>query len=266
MKISIAIKTALLLTIFFVLDGLYDVIFITGTVFLLILGLVYFTINSRQLEKLNWNNKSDEYKEPNNLFYKGLKMLLIARITITLFRLINITLITIIENKSDYIRGLIFNLIILLISFIAYFSIQKIYKMNESKFSDSIISGILYLVTFYVVSFKITHWFILKLANSSDAQSMLIYYSVFVVFTILFNNKISRLLIKYKNDFCYLESVILIIGILMIIFFFFNYHLFRYRLFNGDFIANIYYMSFLIIGVLMLIFNKRLAIFFKRDK
>lgn len=89
MQNKTAIKIGFLMILFSVLNS----IILSFTLIIVLLCLAYFIINKKIVEKLGLISNNEESEDIDILFSKGLKSVLIIKLTITIYQVINTLII-----------------------------------------------------------------------------------------------------------------------------------------------------------------------------
>ena len=164
MQNKTAIKIAMLMIMFSILNS----IILSFTLIIVLLCLAYLIINTKILEKLGLISNTEESEDIDMLFSKGLKSVLIIKLSITIYQVINTLIIHFtklnISDSNDALQKYIsYHVMDIVITIIAYFLVMKLYENGKVKFTNKLVSAILFIIAFYLLSFKISNLVILKI-------------------------------------------------------------------------------------------------------
>ncbi len=262
MQNKTAIKIGFLMILFSVLNS----IILSITLIIVLLCLAYLIINTKIVEKLGLINNIEESKDIDVLFKKGLKSFLIIKFTITIYEAINSLIIHFtklnIRNSNDALQKYIsYHFMDIVITIIAYFIVMKLYENGKAKFTNTLVSAISFIIAFYLLSFKISYVVILKVVFATNATQLLLYYFGLVAIRLFLSNKISVWLDNSNDNETQLSTGIKLTAAALFVCLVFDFEIFSYMLHDGFNMLDFLYYTIVLIALVSLFLNKKLALF-----
>ena len=260
MQNKTAIKIAMLMIMFSILNS----IILSFTLIIVLLCLTYLIINTKILEKLGLISNIEESKDIDVLFKKGLKSVLIIKLTITIYQAINTLIIHFtklnISNSNDALQKYIsYHVMDIVITIIAYFIVMKLYENGKVKFTNKLVSAISFIIAFYLISFKISNLVILKVEEVTYATQLLLYYFGLVAILLFLSNKISVWFYNSNENETQLSTGIKLTAAVLFICLVFDFEIFSYMLHDGFNMLDFLYYTITLIALASFVFNKKLA-------
>ena len=261
MQNKTAIKIAMLMIMFSILNS----IILSFTLIIFLLCLAYVIINTKIVEKLGLISNIEESKDIDVLFKKGLKSVLIIKLTITIYQVINTLIIHFtklnIRDSNDVLQKYIsYHVMDIVIAIIAYFIVMKLYENGKAKFTNTLVSAISFIIAFYLLSFKISNLVILKIEEVTYATQLLLYYFGLVAILLFLSNKISVWFYNSNENETQLSTGIKLTAAVLFICLVFDFEMFSYMLHDGFNMLDFFYYTFSLIALASFVFNKKLAI------
>ena len=262
MQNKTAIKIGFLMILFSVLNS----IILSFTLIIVLLCLTYVIINTKIVEKIGLISNIEESEDIDILFSKGLKSVLIIKLTITIYQAINTLIIHFtklnISDSNDALQKYIsYHVMDIVITIIAYFIVMKLYENGKVKFTNKLVSAISFLIAFYVISFKISNLVILKVEEVTYATQLLIYYSTLAIILLVLSNKISVWFDNSNDNETQLSTGIKLTAAALFICLVFDFEMFSYMLHDGFYMLDFLYHTIVLIALVSLFLNKKLALF-----
>ena len=262
MQNKTAIKIGFLMILFSVLNS----IILSFTLIIVLLCLTYVIINTKIVEKIGLISNIEESEDIDILFSKGLKSVLIIKLTITIYQAINTLIIHFtklnISDSNDALQKYIsYHVMDIVITIIAYFIVMKLYENGKVKFTNKLVSAISFLIAFYVISFKISNLVILKVEEVTYATQLLLYYFGLVAILLFLSNKISVWFYNSNDNETQLSTGIKLTAAALFICLVFDFEMFSYMLHDGFYMLDFLYYTITLIALASFVFNKKLALF-----
>lgn len=261
MQNKTAIKIGFLMILFSVLNS----IILSFTLIIVLLCLTYVIINTKIVEKIGLISNIEESEDIDILFSKGLKSVLIIKLTITIYQAINTLIIHLtklnISDSNDALQKYIsYHVMDIVITIIAYFIVMKLYENGKVKFTNKLVSAISFLIAFYVISFKISNLVILKVEEVTYATQLLIYYSALAIILLVLSNKISVWFDNSNDNETQLSTGIKLTAAVLFVCLVFDFEIFSYMLHDGFYMLDFFFYTITLIALASFVFNKKLAI------
>lgn len=265
MQNKTAIKIAMLMVAFFILNS----IILSVPIIIVLLCLAYFIINTKKVEKFGLFSNIVEFEDIDILFSKGLKSVLIIKLTITIYQVINTLIIHFtklnISDSNDALQKYIsYHVMDIAITILASLIIMKLYENGKVKFTNKLVSAISFIVAFYVISFKISNLVILKIEKVTYATQLLICYSTLALILLVLSNKISVWFDNSNYNERHLSKGIKLTAAALFVCLVFDFEMFSYMLYDGFNMLDFWYYTFVIIALASFVFNKKLALFINK--
>lgn len=256
-----AIKISMLMGMFSILNS----VFLSVTLLLIIISLGYLIINTKTVEKLRLISNTEESDDIDILFSKGLKSVLIIKLTITIYQIINtliihFTKLNISDSNDELQKYISYHVMDIVITTIAYFIVMKLYENGKVKFTNKLVSAISFIISFYVISFKISNLVILKIEEVTYATQLLLYYFGLVSILLFLSNKISVWFDNTNDNEKQLSTGIKLTTATLFVCLVFDFEIFSYMLYDGFNMLDFFYYTFSLIALASFVFNKKLAI------
>lgn len=260
MQNKTAIKIGFLMILFSVLNS----IILSFTLIIVLLCLAYVIINTKIVEKLKLISNTEESEDIDILFSKGLKSFLIIKLSITICQVINTLIIHFtklnISDSNDALQKYIsYHVMDLMITIIAYFLVMKLYENGKVKFTNKLVSAILFIFAFYVLSFKISYLVMLKIEEVTYATQLLVYYSALAIILLFLSNKISVWFDNSNDNETQLSTGIKLTAAALFVCLVFDFEIFSYILDDGFNMLDCFYYTITLIALASFVFNKNLA-------
>lgn len=262
MQNKTAIKIAMLMIMFSILNS----IILSFTLIIVLLCLAYVIINTKIVEKLKLISNTEESEDIDILFSKGLKSVLLIKLSITIYQVINTLIIHFtklnISDSNDALQKYIsYHVMDIVIAIIAYFLVMKLHENGKVKFTNKLVSAISFIIAFYVISFKISNLVILKVEEVTYATQLLICYSALALILIVLSNKISVWFDNSNDNETQLSTGIKLTAAALFICLVFDFKMFSYMLHDGFNMLDFLYYTIILIALASFVFNKKLALF-----
>jgi hypothetical protein len=262
MQNKTAIKIGMLMVMFSILNGIYFSVILL----IVLLFLAYLIINTKTVEKLWIFSNTEKSEDIDILFSKGLKSSLIIKLTITIYQVINTLIIHFtklnIRDSYDALQKYIsYHVIDIVITIIAYFIVVKLYENGKAKFTNTLVSAISFIISFYLLSFKISYLVILKIEEATYATQLLLYYFGLVAILLFLSNKISVWFVNSNDNKTQLSTGIKLTAAALFVCLVFDFEMFSYMLYDGFNMLDFLYYTFIVIAMASFVFNKKLALF-----
>lgn len=262
MQNKTAIKIGFLMLLYSVLNS----IIFSVTLLLILISLGYLILNTKTLEKLGLISNTEESENIDVLFTKGLKSVLLIKLTITIYQVINtlimhFTKLNISDSNDALQKYISYHVMDIVITIIAYFIVMKLYENGKAKFTNTLVSAILFIIAFYLLSFKISNLVILKIEEVTYATQLLLYYFGLVTILLFLSNKISVWFDNSNDNETQLSTGIKLIAAALFICLVFDFEMFSYMLHDGFNMLDFFYYTFSLIALASFVFNKKLALF-----
>ena len=259
-------KTAIKIGFLMILFSILNSIILSFTLIIVLLCLAYLIINTKIVEKLGLISNTEESKDIDILFKKGLKSFLIIKLTITIYQVINTLLIHFtklnISDSNDALQKYIsYHVMDIVITIIAYFIVAKLYENGKVKFTNKLVSAISFIIAFYLLSFKISNLVILKVEEVTYATQLLLYYFGLVAILLFLSNKISVRFDNSNDNETQLNTGIKLTAAALFVCLVFDFEIFSYMLHDGFNMLDFLYYTIVLIALASLFFNKKLALF-----
>lgn len=249
-----------------ILFSVLNSIILSFTLIIVLLCLAYVIINTKIVEKLELISNIEESEDIDMLFSKGLKSVLIIKLTITIYQVINTLLIHFtklnIRDENETLQKYIsYHIIDMVITIIAYFLVMKLYENGKVKFTNKLVSAISFIIAFYVISFKISNLVILKIEEVTYATQLLLYYFGLFAILLFLSNKISVWFYNSNDNETQLSTGIKLTAAALFICLVFDFEMFSHMLHDGFNMLDFFYYTFSLIALASFVFNKKLALF-----
>ena len=260
MQNKIAIKIAMLMIMFSILNS----IILSFTLIIVLLCLAYVIINTKIVEKLKLISNTEESEDIDILFSKGLKSVLIIKLTITIYQAINtliihFTKLNIRDSNETLQKYISYHVMDIVITIIAYFIVMKLYENGKVKFTNKLVSAISFIIAFYVIIFKISNLVILKVEEVTYATQLLLYYFGLVTILLFLSNKISFWFNNSNDNETQLSTGIKLTAAALFVCLVFDFEIFSYMLHDGFNMLDFFYYTITLIALASFVFNKNLA-------
>lgn len=247
-----------------IMFSILNSIILSFTLIIVLLYLAYLIINTKILEKLGLISNIEESKDIDVLFKKGLRSVLIIKLSIIIYQIINALVIHFtklnIRDSNDVLQKYIsYYVMDLVITIFAYFLVMKLYENGKAKFTNTLVSAISFIIAFYLLSFKISYLVILKVVEDTNATQLLLYYFGLVAILLFLSNKISVWFYNSNDNETQLSTGIKLTAAALFICLVFDFEMFSYMLHDGFNMLDFFFYTFLLIALASFVFNKKLA-------